>query len=155
MSDTAKKCSTLQSLEVIEANRLARDLKRAERAESLRVARDAKAAQELADWETRTSARNPQFVVGSKRDATPDEATTLRHCHGKVCEIVCESCGETRTVNCQDAFQVKLCCSCKAVADREAGKAKRANKKAEGKSVAELEQEIERMKNLLAVKQAA
>ena len=105
-----------------------------------------KAAAKLADWEVKTSARNPQFVPGSVRKATEEEKATMKCCHGMVCEIVCASCGETRIINTQDAFQVKYCGTCKKEAKKEAGKAKRA---AKGKSTEEIESQIAALNAML------
>jgi hypothetical protein len=46
-------------------------------------------------------------VSGSVREATDDDRSKLPHCHGKVCEVKCVDTGELRTINVQDAFQVK------------------------------------------------
>jgi NAD-dependent SIR2 family protein deacetylase len=80
----------------------------------------------------------------------------LGHCHGRVCEIVCLSCGEKRVVNLQDARQVRFCKECKKVADREKSKVARTTKKLSGKSVETLEAQIaEAQKALEALRAAA
>ena len=72
--------------------------------------RTLKAEAELADWEAKTSAKNPQYVPGSVRKATDEDKALLGvHCHGEVCEIVCLECGKTRVINRQDAFQSRYC----------------------------------------------
>jgi len=81
-----------------------------------------KAREAAAAWETKTKERNPQYVVGSIRKATDADMGAMKHCHGEVCEIVCEVCGATRIVNKQDAFQVRFCESCAAAAKRESRK---------------------------------
>jgi len=107
-----------------------------------KVKADLKAAQNNAAWESATKARNPQFVVGSVRKATPADEAVLGHCHGEVCSIECAACGQVRTVNKQDAFQARYCKACKKGADRDRAKSKRADKRLTGKSVDDLQREI-------------
>lgn len=109
-----------------------------------------KAAQEQAKWEAATKARNPAFVLGSVRAPTPADIEVLGHTHGKVCDITCSECGKTRTINLQDAFQCKFCVGCKKVASRDASKAKRATKRLAGRSVEDLQREIEEANAALA-----
>jgi hypothetical protein len=99
-------------------------------------------AQKQSAWETSVVAANPRFVVGSVRRATAEEVTELGHCHGRVCEIVCESCGEKRVVNLQDARQCRFCKACKEVADRAKSKERATSKRLSGKSVGDLEAQI-------------
>ena len=104
--------------------------------------RAVKDAEELADWEQKTSARNPAFVPGSVRSPSIEEISVLGHTHGKVCTIRCQACGETRTINKQDAFQVRYCKDCRKEANRETSKEKRLVKKLDGTSREELERQI-------------
>ena len=72
--------------------------------------RGLKAQVEREEWETKTKARNSQYVVGSVRKATDaDKALLGAHCHGEVCEIVCLECSQIRVINKQDAFQSRYC----------------------------------------------
>lgn len=50
----------------------------------------------------------PHVVTGSVREPTSEDKKVLgAKCHGKVCTIKCVDTGELRTINTQDAFQVK------------------------------------------------
>ncbi len=111
-----------------------------------------KEANELADWERKTSERNPAFVPGSVRKATEQDAAILGHVHGLVCEIRCQSCGQTRVVNKQDAFQVRFCSECRKSASREVAKEKRLTKKLANVSAADIEKQIAELNKLLATK---
>jgi NAD-dependent SIR2 family protein deacetylase len=115
-----------------------------------KVKAELKAAQDNAKWEADTKAVNPQFVLGSVRKATPADEAELGHCHGVVCSIVCLTCGETRTVNKQDAKQCQFCKACKKGADKDRAKAKRADKRLAGKSVEDLQAEIAEAEAALA-----
>jgi len=99
-------------------------------------------AQERQVWEAQTKARNPQYVMGSLRAATKEDEAALSHCHGQVAEITCEVCGKVRVVNKQDAKQVRFCKEHKAEARKAISKAKRAEKRLEGKSVEDIEAQI-------------
>jgi NAD-dependent SIR2 family protein deacetylase len=101
-------------------------------------------------WEAKTKKRNPQYVLGSLRKATPQDEAQLGHCHGQVVTIECASCGKERIVNKQDAFQCKYCMDCKVEARKAVAKAKRAEKRLEGKSVKEVEAQIEALNEELA-----
>jgi len=46
-------------------------------------------------------------VAGSVREPTAEDRKVLSKCHGKVCTIKCVDTGVARTINTQDAFQVK------------------------------------------------
>ena len=104
---------------------------------------------ELATWEQKTSARNPAYVVGSVRKPTEVDAATLGHTHGLVCEIRCQSCGETRVINKQDAFQVQFCTECRKSASREVAREKRLTKKLAGVSREDIERQIADLNALL------
>ena len=111
-----------------------------------------KAAQELAEWETATIARNPEYVAGSVRKATETDAEVVGHSHGLVCEIKCRACGEVRVVNKQDAFQVHFCVACRKEAAKESSKEKRLQKKMASTSKESLQAEIAKLEALLASK---
>lgn len=111
-----------------------------------------KEAQERQAWETKTKQRNPQFVVGSLRRPTSEDEATLGHVHGWVCSIECASCGKVRVINKQDAFQVRFCSECKTEARKAAAKAKRLEKSLEGKSVEDIQAEIDELNALLTAK---
>lgn len=50
----------------------------------------------------------PHVVSGSVREPTASDKKSLgAKCHGKVCDIKCMDSAEKRTINTQDAFQVK------------------------------------------------
>ena len=100
------------------------------------------AAKERREWEAKTKARNPRYVVGSVRKASAEDEAQLSHCHGEVATILCEICGKERVVNKQDAFQVRFCKEHKAEARKAISKAKRAEKRLEGKSVEDIEAQI-------------
>ncbi len=102
-----------------------------------------KEAQDLAKWEAETRAINPNYVLGSVRKPTAEDEAELGHSHGRVCSIRCLKCNDLRTVNLQDAKQVVYCKFCKKVADKEKSKTKRASKRLAGKSVADIQAEIE------------
>jgi len=106
------------------------------------VERSLKAAQRLADWEAEVAAVNPQYQIGSVRRAT-EEVSSLGHCHGQVCEIMCQECGERRIVNLQDARQCRFCKHCKATVNQVKAKAHRTTKRLSGRTVADLERDIE------------
>jgi hypothetical protein len=101
-----------------------------------------KQAQALREWEQKTKKRNSQYVVGSLRAPKKDEAAELGHCHGQVCSIKCEVCGVVRTINKQDAFQVRFCKEHKNAARKAKAKARRLEKALDGKSAADIEKEI-------------
>jgi hypothetical protein len=137
MSENTKSALTLKTLTAQEA------ALRAVKAELKKATANAK-------WEADTKARNPQFVLGSVRKATPADEAVLGHCHGEVCSIECESCREVRTVNKQDAFQARFCKACKKDADKGRAKAKRADKRLAGRSVEDLQAEIAEAEAALA-----
>lgn len=114
-----------------------------------------KAALKLKDWEEKTSARNPAYVVGSVRRATEADLAELGHCHGFVCTVKCQCCGQERTVNKQDAFQARFCKSCKKEASKDAAKERRLEKKLSGLSVSDLQAQIAEAEAQLAKLQAA
>jgi hypothetical protein len=99
-------------------------------------------AQERKEWEAKTKARNPQYVVGSLRKASAEEEAQLTHCHGEVCTILCEVCGRERVINKQDAFQVRFCKEHRKEASKTKAKAKRLEKKLGSVNPAELEAQI-------------
>ena len=47
--------------------------------------------------------------------------------HGRICKVKCK-CGKTRTINVQDAFQVKLCLNCQAKSAKERAASRRKKK---------------------------
>lgn len=49
----------------------------------------------------------PHVVAGSVRVPKAKDKKLLEHCHGKVCDIKCVDTDELRTINVQDAFQVR------------------------------------------------
>ena len=55
----------------------------------------------------------PHVVKGSVRDPNAADTKVVSESHGKVCTIKCVECKTERTINCQDAFQVKHCLECK------------------------------------------
>ena len=121
-----------------------------------------KAAEKDQTWEAAKKERNPQFVVGSLRQPTEADITELGHCHGRVCTVVCVECGKGRTINTQDAHQVRHCRDCRKVAKRTASKAKRdagqAQKTKESLTklpVAELQALLGELKTEVASHQAA
>jgi len=91
------------------------------------------AQQDIIKWltklvETRDN-KNPQIVVESLRPANDGELINDKPAKGWVVEIECATCGVRRTVNTQDAFQVRFCEEHKAEARKVANKAKRENAK--------------------------
>ncbi len=112
-----------------------------------------KIAQKLKAWETETKERNAQYVVGSVRRATAEEATGIGHIHGWVCSIECENCGEVRVVNKQDAKATRFCKECRKEARKAFSKAKRLEKKLEGRSVSDVETEIAELQSQLTALQ--
>lgn len=119
--------------------------------EELREAKRAlRAAQERREWEAKTKARNPAFVVGSLRKPTAEDEAQLAHCHGMVCTIRCEACDRERVINKQDAFQVRFCTGCAKEARKAASKAKRLEKRLEGKSVDDVQAQIDALNEQLA-----
>jgi hypothetical protein len=126
----------------------------AKQAELKALRKAVKEQADLAAWEDKTAARNPAFVRGSVRKATEAEAEIVGHSHGKVCEIVCQACGETRIVNTQDAFQAKYCLECRDAAKKQANREKRAVKKMAETSVEDLQAQIAELNELLAKKAA-
>ena len=135
--------------EITSKVQLAQQVKELER----QAARNARLAVKLADQEQATKARNPQYVVGSRRPATESEQVALKKT--VVCEIVCQDCGETVVVSSQDGFQVKCCKACKQASKKEDQKIKRAAKKVAGQSVEDLERQIKALKALIASRAAA
>ena len=51
--------------------------------------------------------KHSHVVDGSVREPTDADKAALDHIHGRVCDIKCVDTGELRTINVQDAFQVK------------------------------------------------
>jgi len=113
--------------------------------------RAVKAAAKLAEWETATKARNPQYVVGSVRQDTTISAGG--HGHGEVCDIECLVCGGVRTVNKQDAFQVRYCLEHKNEGKRQANAERRAAKAQDPEAVKAKIAALEA--KLAAIRQAA
>lgn len=56
-------------------------------------------------------AKYPWVIKNSVREATATDEKKVGHSHLNVCDIKCtvKGCGEVRTVNTQDVFQVKRC----------------------------------------------
>ena len=115
--------------------------------EAKKAVKEAKARRE---WEAKTKARNSQYVVGSLRRPTEADEEELVHCHGWVCLVTCETCGVERVVNKQDAFQVRFCKEHRAESRKAAAKTKRAEKALKGKSVEDVEAELEKLQAELA-----
>jgi len=101
-------------------------------------------------WEQETARLNPQYVVGSLRQATEADAEVVGHVHGQVCLIRCASCGTERLVNKQDARQVKFCKACKKSAASAHNKERRLAKRLAGTSKEDLEQQINQLNEQLA-----
>jgi hypothetical protein len=101
-------------------------------------------------WEQETKARNPQYVVGSLRAATPEDAEVLGYSHGQVCLIKCEACGTERLVNKQDAGQVRYCQACKKAADSTRNKERRVAERLARVSPEDLQRQIEALNAQLA-----
>jgi len=72
---------------------------------------------------------NPQVRPDTLRQASPDELVNSLPAKGWVVQIECATCGEMRTVNTQDAFQVRFCEEHKADAAKAAAKDRRAAKR--------------------------
>lgn len=109
-----------------------------------------KAAKDRKEWEAKTQARNPQYVAGSLRAPTAEDEASLSHCHGQVADIKCEVCGKIRVVNKQDAFQVKFCVEHRKEAQKVKSKAKRMEKRLEGKSVEDVQAQIDALNEQLS-----
>ena len=107
--------------------------------------REARANLALSAWEDRTAARNPQYVRGSVRKDSHISAGG--HGHGEVCDITCVTCGVVRTVNKQDAFQVRYCLEHK-------GEGKKANKVAKSADPSKVQAKIAALEAKLAALQA-
>jgi NAD-dependent SIR2 family protein deacetylase len=110
----------------------------------LKIAKDRK------EWEAKTQKLNPQYVVGSLRVATAEDEAALSHCHGQVADIKCQMCGKVRVVNKQDAFQVKFCEEHKKEARKAKAKAKRLEKALSGKSVEDVQAQIDALNDQLS-----
>ena len=126
----------------------------AKQAELKAAKRAVKEAAELEAWEAKTIARNPAYVLGSVRSPTDADLAVLGHCHGKVCDIKCQECGELRVVNCQDAFQAKFCKACRKEANKKAGKDKRAAAKLADVTPEAIQAQIDELNKLLVAKAA-
>lgn len=113
-----------------------------------------KVQKKLEEWEAKTVARNLQFVAGSVRKPTAADEAELGHVHGLVCSIKCKVCSKLRTINKQDAFQVRFCKEHKAEARKQAAKAKRQETKLDNKSTEEIQVEIDALRAELTVKEA-
>lgn len=72
---------------------------------------------------------NPQVRPDTLRQASDGELVNGRAAKGWVVQIECATCGEMRTVNTQDAFQVRFCEEHKADAAKAAAKDRRAAKR--------------------------
>ena len=114
------------------------------------VERALKEAQRLATWETEVLAINSQYRPGSVRQATSDDESLLGHTHGQVCEIICQECGDLRIVNLQDARQCRFCRACKKTANKQKTKLAKVTKRLAGRTVADLERDIEAARAALA-----
>jgi hypothetical protein len=103
------------------------------------------------EWEDKTKARNPAYVVGSLRPATEADQEVLTHCHGWVCEIKCQhpGCDQVRVINKQDAFQVQFCKEHKAEARKASAKARRESKKLEDMTPESVQAEIAKLQEQL------
>jgi hypothetical protein len=127
-------------------------LKRAERAERRAMSAAERQIADNAEWETEHMLAHPnsRLVLGTTHAATEADlalfAETGRHCHKVVCNIVCQDCGCTWTINKQDAFQTVRCASCQA----KVAKAKE-TRKVERKSAAQLAEEIKVLKAQIAL----
>ena len=124
----------------------------AKQAELKAAKRAVNEAAELEAREAKTVARNPAYVLGSVRSPTDLDRKALGHCHGKVCEIKCQECGEIRVINVQDAFQAKFCVGCRKEANKRAGKDKRAAAKLVGVTPEAIQAQIDALNKLLAAK---
>jgi hypothetical protein len=85
--------------------------------------REEKEAAKTRSWE----AKYAHVVAGSTRSGGLDNGKAS---HGVVCSIACEMCGAERTINKQDAFQVRWCVTCAVVAKKGRQQTKRAEKSA-------------------------
>ena len=126
-------------LETLKATERALKAKRAE----------LKAAEVKAAWEAKVAARNSNYLVGSRRQATPEDVQELGHSHGEVCSIRCMTCGASRTVNVQDAHQVRYCRECRKEAMKAVAQESRTSKRLAGKSVKDLMAQIEEAQKAL------
>jgi hypothetical protein len=77
----------------------------------------AKAAKDAEKSEAKL-ARYPQYVVGSRREASADDLMVGLGIHGFVATVKCQGCGIERTVNTQDVFQSKECKDCRRVSKK-------------------------------------
>jgi len=114
-----------------------------------------KAAEAKTAWEAKVAARNSNYVIGSRRKATPEDVQALGHSHGEVCSIRCMTCGATRTINVQDAHQSRYCKQCRKEAMKAAAQESRTSKRLAGKSVENLLQQIEEAQKALEVLKAS
>ncbi len=70
-------------------------------------------------------------VKDSVKEVTPGSTISgVKAVHGRICKIKCKKDSKTRTINVQDAFQVKFCVTCQTKAARERAAERR---KAKGK----------------------
>ena len=118
----------------------------------LKVLKDAQKANQTRDeWEVKKKEANEQYVVGSLRRATEEDKKNL-HVHGDwVCSIKCAECGTMRTVNRQDAHQVRYCeehkKEARAASRKKRGKAEELNLTAE-----EISTQIKSLNEMVASK---
>lgn len=109
--------------------------------EKLAAAKEAKKQEE---W----LAKYPHVVKGSIRKA--EGISTGKKGHGKVCTIRCEMCKAERTINVQDAFQVRYCSVHAELAKKIRQKDKREEKKLAKLSPEAVKAELARLNGLLA-----
>lgn len=71
----------------------------------------------------------PHVVKDSIKEVTPGSTVGgIKAVHGRICKIKCKKDGKTRTINVQDAFQVKFCTTCQTKAARERAAQRRKTK---------------------------
>jgi len=72
----------------------------------------------------------PHVVVGSVKEvAAGTKVDGIVAAHGRICQIKCIETGKLRTINVQDAFQVKYCVEVQVQKARERVSARRKEKK--------------------------
>jgi len=129
IATTTVLASTITEADIEGRTDLARQIRDAEAAVKAKGREQRKLDKKITKLTELHNTRNPQIVVESLRPSNEGEFVNGKPAKGWVVEIECETCGARRTINTQDAFQVKFCEEHKAEARKVANKAKRENAK--------------------------
>ena len=139
LAETMSKAEMVEQLKALEAAKANQD--REARQFAIRVRKlELLASGEYHEKLNPRSRHNPQVIPESLRKAFPGEEINGKPAKGWVVTIECETCGEEREINTQDAFQTRYCEAHKAEAAKAKAKARRTAKKDEALNAMDAEE---------------